>query len=112
MNTMQRAASTVGLSDVEGLRLTARGRRLVVGAAVLLAAAIGFAGGRADAAPALAEGSVVEVAVAQGDTLWAIAGRVTAPGEDRRDVVRRIEQLNGMTSAALVAGDVIAVPAP
>ncbi len=111
MDAMTRPGPGSG-RDVDGMRLTARGRRVVVTAAVLLAATAGFVGGRADAATAVVDQPVREIAVAPGDTLWAIAGRVAQPGEDRRDAVRRIQDLNGMTSAALVAGSVITVPVP
>ena len=49
------------------------------------------------------------VTVAPGDTLWSIAGEV-APGEDRRDTVARILELNARETSGVRAGDRIAVP--
>lgn len=51
------------------------------------------------------------VVVLPGDTLWSIADEVALPGEDVRDVVLRIQEINEMPSAALAVGDVLAVPA-
>ncbi|HIY94166.1 MAG TPA: LysM peptidoglycan-binding domain-containing protein, partial [Candidatus Rothia avicola] len=49
------------------------------------------------------------VTVVHGDTLWSIAADV-APGEDSRDVINRIMQINDLTSAQLVPGQVLEVP--
>lgn len=92
-----------------GLRLTPRGRLLVLTLSMVLAAGVGFAGGRADAAPVPA--ATAGVVVERGDTLWALARDVAAPGEDVRDVVLEIQRLNGMATAGLVAGQVIRLPA-
>lgn len=107
-------ARTGVLENQEGLgalRLTVRGKRAAVTIAVLVAAAVGFAGGRADAASTQPQGPVVEVVVAPGDTLWGLAGRVLEAGEDRRDVISRIQRLNDMPTAELVAGTVLLLPA-
>ncbi|MDQ0642134.1 LysM peptidoglycan-binding domain-containing protein [Microbacterium murale] len=97
------------------LRLTARGRRLLVALAALpLAAGIGFAA--LSGGSALASGEAVEttdfdtVTVMPGDTLWAIAEDV-APGEDPRTVISEIEKLNALGGGSLQVGQQLAIPA-
>lgn len=103
--------STVAVESGSGvLRLTTRGRRVVVSMAVVLAAAIGFAGGRAEAAAGDVGEAGMQVVVVPGDTLWELAGRVMAPGIDRRDVILDIQRMNGLSSADLVAGEVLVLP--
>ncbi|MGN6577241.1 MAG: LysM peptidoglycan-binding domain-containing protein [Nocardioides sp.] len=92
------------------LRLTRRGRLAVTGllaaagvTASLFVGGIGFAGTDAEQPP------VRYVTVAPGDTLWSIAGEV-APGQDRRDTVARILELNARQTSGVQAGDRIAVP--
>jgi len=98
------------------LRLTARGRRLLlVIAAAPAVIALGFAivsGGTALAsldvgAPA---DSFSTVTVSPGDSLWSIAEEV-APRADPRDVVDAIVKLNALDSAAIEAGQSLAIPA-
>ncbi|MGN6300007.1 MAG: LysM peptidoglycan-binding domain-containing protein [Angustibacter sp.] len=92
------------------LRLTRRGRLALTGllaaggvTASLFVGGIGFAGTDAE------RPAVRYVTVAPGDTLWSIAGEV-APGQDRRDTVARILELNARETSGLRAGDRIAVP--
>jgi hypothetical protein len=97
------------------LRLTRRGRVVVRLAGVLLGAfataAAVLSGGRVALAGEDARPVPVErLTVQPGETLWGIAGRV-APEADRRDTVARIVELNALPSAALQAGQRIAVPA-
>ncbi|HPT83751.1 MAG TPA: LysM peptidoglycan-binding domain-containing protein [Limnochordia bacterium] len=47
-----------------------------------------------------------EVVVQPGDTLWTIAAR-QMPGEDPRDAVARIRQLNQLFSAEIYPGQVL-----
>lgn len=94
-----------------GTRLTVRGRRLVLVTALALVGVLGMVGGRATAAPREEPPAAVEVPVRAGDTLWAFAAELAGPGEDVRDVVAAIQRLNGMTSAALRAGETILLPA-
>ena len=49
------------------------------------------------------------VTVAPGDTLWSIAAEA-APGEDRRDTVHRIVELNALGGPRLSVGQRVAVP--
>lgn len=97
------------------LRLTQRGRRVLVALAALPAViALSFAiigGGSAlaslDAAPA---SSFVTVVVAPGDSLWAIAEEV-APQADPRDVVDAIVRLNALGGVTVEPGQELAIPA-
>ena len=93
------------------VRLTRRGRAVVIVLASILALGAGLsaqramADGPADAVP------VVARTVAAGETLWAIAGEVAGPGQDIRDVVDRIAEVNGLDGVELQAGQQILVPA-
>jgi LysM repeat protein len=98
------------------LRLTARGRRVLTGAAALpivVAVAVAALGGGAalatgeSGAPA---GSFAEVTVMAGDSLWTIAQDV-APTSDPRDVIAAIRRLNALDSATVSAGQRLAIPA-
>ncbi len=50
-----------------------------------------------------------QVTVASGDTLWDIAGRAGSSA-DRRDLVERIRDLNGLGARAIQPGQVLRVP--
>ena len=96
------------------LRLTTRGRRVLVAlAAAPLAVGIGFsvlAGGSALASGEQSAPVEFEtVTVMPGDTLWSIAEEV-APGADPRDVVDAIIRLNALPSGSLTAGQSLALP--
>lgn len=93
------------------LTLTARGRAVLVTFAAVSGIVLGFVGGRADAASIPEPVATVGVVVERGDTLWSFAARVAEPDDDLRDVVREIQELNGMGSAGLVAGEVLQLPA-
>lgn len=92
------------------MTLTARGRRAAV-LVVVLSIGVVLLAGRAAAADDSGPLRVEVYTVATGDTLWQIASRVTTPGEDIRDVVIRLEELNRMSSVDLRAGEQILVPA-
>jgi hypothetical protein len=93
------------------LRLTARGRFVVVALGLLLSIGVS-----AIAARAVADGpvsSAVEVTrhvVLEGETMWGLAEQVAAPGEDVRDVVLELVRLNDLPSAGLMAGQEILLP--
>jgi hypothetical protein len=92
------------------LRLTRRGRAVVLGLLVLvasLASAVLFTtASRADDPPA---GPPATVVVQPGDTLWDIAGRV-APRRDDRDVVADLRRLNGLPDSVVRPGEVLVLP--
>lgn len=50
------------------------------------------------------------VTVAEGETLWEIAGRHTEAREDVREVIFRIEQANKLNSKRIYPGQVLKVP--
>lgn len=96
------------------LRLTARGR-LVRSVAVLLlgltaaVAAGGWLGSVAAQAPY--EGPTTTVTVTSGQTLWGIAAASAGTGQDVRDVVDVIRDLNTLPTADLAVGQRLVVPA-
>jgi len=94
------------------VRLTRRGRLVVL--ALLLGLLLGWVAFAMAPATATSDrgGSVVaeRVTVQPGDTLWAIAERVR-PDADPRATIARIKDMNGLTSGAAQAGQVLLVPA-
>ena len=92
------------------LRLTRRGRAVVLGLLVLaasLASAVLFTtASRADGRPA---GPAPTVVVQPGDTLWDIAARVS-PRRDNRDAVADLRRLNGLRDSEVRPGDVLVLP--
>ncbi|HWS58899.1 MAG TPA: LysM peptidoglycan-binding domain-containing protein [Actinotalea sp.] len=92
------------------LRLTRRGRAAVVGLALALAAGVGLSAQSAQADAPLAAIEVAPRTVVAGETLWAIASSVVVPGQDVRDVVDALAELNGLDGTALQAGQQILVP--
>ncbi|GGA74311.1 hypothetical protein GCM10011490_26240 [Pseudoclavibacter endophyticus] len=100
-------------SATAGLRLTARGRRLFGGLAIL-AVALGF--GALAAPPAIAAVSNVsaaaeleQVTVGAGETLWEIA-EGAATTRDVRDVLADIKRINGLEGAHVEPGQVLMLP--
>ena len=100
------------------VRLTRRGRALVIGLIVAVAAAVALlialaAAGGAQAAshgqPGGGYQGMHEVVVRPGQTLWSIASRAE-PGADPRVVVQQIMSANAMTSTAISAGQLLWVP--
>lgn len=107
---------TPAVSPAAGpLRLTRRGRLLLVGAPIMLGGAalltfIGFF-----TAPALASGAggqltrTQQVSVSTGESLWGLATEY-APERDPRDVVADIMELNNLDDAVVPAGAQLYVP--
>jgi nucleoid-associated protein YgaU len=95
------------------LRLTRRGRRLVLALALGCAVALGslaaplVGGGDRSGLRLAGERSVV---VESGDTVWSIAGEVAGPGQDVRTVVDAIEELNDLQGSVVVPGQVLELP--
>ena len=98
-----------GATGLKGLRLTRRGRVIVVLLAVVVALGIFFVGSIANAEGVRKGVAVGSHPVVAGDTLWSIARGIN-PGMDNRDVVADIMELNGINSGAIAAGDVLYVP--
>lgn len=100
------------------LRLTRRGRAVLIGLPLLLLAALllslaGFVLSPAKASDSAHDLSVtptVSVVVQPGSSLWGIASAV-APERDPREVVAEIVQLNNLPGGTVVAGQQLFVPA-
>ncbi|WP_249668987.1 LysM peptidoglycan-binding domain-containing protein [Cellulomonas hominis] len=109
--TARRDAAAGGAAVGEGrLHLTRRGRAVLVLLALLVVVA-GVMGGRAVADAPQQATEVTTHAVQSGETLWEIAADVAAPGEDVRDVVLRLQELNALADGSLQAGQVLLLPA-
>ena len=94
-----------------GLRLTRRGRLVVFVAFLTAALAVVFVVLSGAATGSGERGRPEPVRIVQveaGDTLWSIATRA-APGEDPRDLIDEIEELNSL-DGSLRVGTEIAVP--
>jgi LysM domain len=97
------------------LRLTRRGRVVLIAAATLVASMLGF--GLASAAMATdhripappAHRGLSRVVVQPGQTLWSIAVR-TDPSADPRLIEQRIIEFNGLSSSSVAAGQRLWIP--
>ncbi|WP_418062181.1 LysM peptidoglycan-binding domain-containing protein [Pimelobacter simplex] len=108
------AAPTAARRPAGSVRLTRRGRLLVFVLALLavVAAALWLAAGSAASRDAGAPAEVDVVTVAPGDTLWDIASDAAATtGDDVRDMMQRIEQLNALDGGTVYVGQDLRVPA-
>jgi hypothetical protein len=100
-------ADRLGLA---GLRLTRRGRVVLVLLAMLLVAPMATWGATAVAS---SPGEPTEVrvhAVQPGETLWGFARDVAEPGEDVRHAVARLQELNEMSSGTVRVGELLLLP--
>jgi LysM repeat protein len=93
------------------VRLTRRGRLALTLLLVVVLTVLATAFGATSAATGEAGTPVPTrtVVVQEGDTLWAIAGEVAAPGEVRA-MVHRIQELNALSGSGLTLGQELAVP--
>jgi hypothetical protein len=94
------------------MRLTRRGRLVVLTLALLAVLAVGLfvaSGSVATAEPGTPEPTRV-VMVGSGDTLWDIASGLADDG-DVRAMIDRIERLNALETGMVVAGQELLVPA-
>ncbi|WP_222853891.1 LysM peptidoglycan-binding domain-containing protein [Fodinicola acaciae] len=91
------------------LRLTRRGRIVLVVLLVLAAAGIAFWSARAMAAPERPAQSVVSVVVQPGQSLWSIA-EAYDPSRNPRDVIRDIQRLNDLDGTTLLPGHRLVMP--
>ena len=98
-----------GASTGVSLRLTSRGRRVLVLLAVLVLVSLVLAG-RAMATSVADPAEVQTYTVSSGDTLWSIAAGITGSNEDVRDIVIDLKNMNRMASADLRAGEQILLP--
>ncbi len=93
------------------LRLTRRGRVVVLTLFVLLASTVGALLATASRASNPAVGPEPSVVVQPHDTLWSIASR-TSPGRSPRAVIAEIRRLNGITDYTVHPGERLILPAP
>lgn len=114
MSSITFSTTAIPARPATRLRLTARGRRVLLGLAALpLAAGIAFAalsGGSAVASGESVAVSFETVTVMPGDTLWSIAAAV-APAADPREVIGEISRLNMIDGGALQVGQKLSIPA-
>ena len=102
---------TINPTYVPELRLTRRGRLVVLLGALLVVLMLGVfmtAGSVASEKPGTPEPTLV-VTVQPGDTLYGIAATVTTDG-DVAAMVERIQTINALDSGMLAAGQRIKVP--
>ncbi len=104
-----RHAESAGRPALVPLRLTRRGRAVLVALVALVAVASFLLGAQAAAAP-MGGADVVRHVVVEGETLSAIAAQTRAQGESIAAQVREIVALNGMSGAQIVAGQELVVP--
>jgi hypothetical protein len=103
--------SDLGPLGLDGLRLTVRGRVVLVVLAMLVAVAGVLGGAQAVAGTDPVRVEVDLHTVAPGETLWDLARVLAEPGQDLREVVADLKELNGLRTSALRAGQVLALPA-
>lgn len=94
-----------------GVRLTRRGRAVLLGllAVLLTAAVVGPTVARSAVATTGSAPATERVVVAPGDTLWSIAAAV-APDADRRTAVDAIIAANHLDGAHIEPGQQLVVP--
>jgi hypothetical protein len=103
--------STPATRPRSSVRLTRRGRVVVVLFALLVVLAVGVVVAASSVATR-DSGTPEPTAVVQvgpGDTLWEIASAAAADG-DVRSMIERIEKLNALDSGMVVAGQRLLVP--
>ena len=98
--------------NAAGLRLTGRGRFVVAVIAILVALFGVFAAQRAVAGEPGSAVAVTPRTVVAGETLWDIASSQAAPGQDVREVIDALVELNSLSGSDLRAGQELLVPAP
>ena len=95
------------------LRVTARGRRLLLllFVLVLAGAVVLWHAGASQAVQQTEPGPVLsQLTVQSGDTLWSVARRI-APQRDARDVVDQLRRLNSLRTGQLRVGQQLLLPA-
>ncbi|WZH52325.1 MAG: LysM peptidoglycan-binding domain-containing protein [Nocardioides alkalitolerans] len=94
------------------LRLTRRGRLVVLVLGLIAMLALGVVLGSVSAASdGSTAGRTETIRVQSGDTLWDIAAARAGSGESVQDVIDEIRSINHLSSGALMAGDQLEVPA-
>ena len=107
-------AAVLPVRPATRLRLTARGRRVLLALAAI-PLAVGIIFGVLSGGSALASGedagtvTFETVTVMPGDTLWSIAAEVS-PESDPRDVIGEITRLNMLQGGVLQIGQELSIP--
>jgi len=93
------------------VRLTRRGRLVLVALVAFLVVAVGLTCAKSVSAAtsAPAEPTTTTVVVQPGQTLWELAEQVS-PDRDPREVIRQIADLNALDGAIVSPGQALAVP--
>ena len=112
MAILRATGSSGRTTSAPGMRLTGRGRVVVTTLAVVAATFLTFASQQAVAGQGGGAVHVDTRTVVAGETLWEIAGEYSHPGQDIRDVVDELAELNGLRTSDLRAGQELLVPAP
>jgi hypothetical protein len=107
---MASSIAAPGVLGLGGLRLTRRGRVVIVVLTLLLVASAALVGQRAVAEAPRGPVEVRLHAVAPGESLWQYAQGLVGADEDVRDVVAELRSLNGLETADLQVGQVVALP--
>jgi Tfp pilus assembly protein FimV len=92
----------------KGVRLTPRGRLVVLVLLLLLAVpVIGFLSPASDASTP--PGPAATVVVLPGESLWSIAARYR-PSQDARATVEELRRINGLSGYTIYAGERLILP--
>ena len=90
------------------MRLTRRGRLVVLLACLGLVLSVAFLYGGSSVATDTPEPTRT-ITVGQGETLWGIASELATNGEVR-PMMHRIQKMNGLDSGMLLAGQELLIP--
>jgi LysM repeat protein len=103
--------TAAGRSSSSSVRLTRRGRAVVVMAALVLVLLAGFfLGSVAVGTDEAGQAPATEIIMVEpGQSLWSISSELTTEG-DVRSTMREIERLNALDTVALSAGQKLRVP--
>ena len=109
--TPTRTTARAARSPRSSVRLTRRGRAVVVMAALALVLLAGFfLGSVAVGTDEAGQAPATEIVMVEpGQSLWSIASELTTEG-DVRSTMREIERLNALDTVALSAGQKLRVP--
>ncbi len=106
------SAVTINVAAQPGeLRLTPRGRRVLVLLVTVVLGVLALIGAQAVAADSPGVGLAVDTyTVGAGESLWSIATGYTPPGGDVRETVAELTRLNGLADSGIDAGQTLLVP--
>ena len=102
------------MGEKKRVRLTPGARhfyRMVIALVVFVAVAAGVPQVYQAVASDGSESRITTVTVERGDTVWDIAGRYAGPGLDIREMVFKIQELNGLDGKYIQPGQTLKIPA-